>query len=74
LQKNFSCNIQIDHTSDPMIVTVTGQPGHVESAAVALYEIITASKLYLGSSSIGAMIGYGGEPAPTKVRSYEILA
>lgn len=57
-----------------MIVTVTGQPGHVESAAVALYEIITASKLYLGSSSIGAMIGYGGEPAPTKVRSYEILA
>ena len=33
LQKQFQCNIQIDQATDPMSITISGQPHTVEPAA-----------------------------------------
>ncbi|EIE27476.1 hypothetical protein COCSUDRAFT_64249 [Coccomyxa subellipsoidea C-169] len=57
LQKNFGANIQIDQTTDPMKITIAGQPPAVESAAAAVTEIINGGNPYLGPTA-GA--GYGG--------------
>ncbi len=56
LQKNFGANIQIDQTTDPMKITIAGQPPAVESAAAAVTEIINGGNPYLGPTA-GA--GYG---------------
>jgi hypothetical protein len=56
LQKNFGCNIQIDQSIEPMKVTVAGQPTAVESAAVAVTEIING-----GNPNLGGPGGYGGK-------------
>ena len=40
LQKNFGANIQIDQATDPMRVTVAGQPQAVNGALAAVQEII----------------------------------
>ncbi|CAL8463502.1 g3036 [Coccomyxa elongata] len=56
LQKNFGANIQIDQTTDPMKITIAGQPAAVTSAAAAVTEIINGGNPYLGPTA-GA--GYG---------------
>ena len=40
LQKQFSCNIQIEQNSDPMTITIAGQPHTVDPCAAAVQEII----------------------------------
>ncbi|KAK9917735.1 hypothetical protein WJX75_007636 [Coccomyxa subellipsoidea] len=57
LQKNFGANIQIDQTSDPMKITIAGQPAAVDQAANAVTEIINGGNPYLGP--VGGA-GYGG--------------
>ena len=61
LQKNFGCNIQIDQSIEPMKVTVAGQPTAVESAAVAVTEIINGGNPNLGGPGGYGGGGYGGE-------------
>ena len=41
LQKQYGANIQIDQASDPMKVSVAGQPQAVEGALMAVQEIIS---------------------------------
>lgn len=40
LQKQFSCNIQIEQNSDPMTITIAGQPHTIDACAQAVQEII----------------------------------
>lgn len=62
LQKNFGANIQIDQQSDPMKITVAGQPHAVEAAAAAVQEIVNGGNPYLGGP--GGPQGYGqGKPS-----------
>ena len=53
LQKNFGANIQIDQSTEPMKVTVSGQPQAVELALSAVQEIISGGSPYLGPGSGG---------------------
>ena len=53
LQKNFGANIQIDQSTEPMKVTVSGQPQAVDSAMGAVQEIINGGSPYLGPNSGG---------------------
>ncbi|KAK9831540.1 hypothetical protein WJX81_007383 [Elliptochloris bilobata] len=53
LQKNFGANIQIDQSTEPMKVTVSGQPQAVELALGAVQEIINGGSPYLGPGSGG---------------------
>ena len=53
LQKNFGANIQIDQSTEPMKVTVSGQPQAVELALSAVQEIINGGSPYLGPGSGG---------------------
>lgn len=53
LQKNFGANIQIDQSTEPMKVTVSGQPQAVDLALGAVQEIINGGSPYLGPGSGG---------------------
>jgi far upstream element-binding protein len=58
LQRNFGANIQIDQTTDPMKITIAGQPSAVEAAAAAVKEIVEGGNPYLGGP--GGQQPYGG--------------
>ena len=58
MQKHFGANIQIDQQTDPMKITVSGQPAAVEAAAAAVQEIVNGGNPYLGGP--GGPQGYGG--------------
>ncbi len=58
LQKNFGANIQIDQSTEPMKVTVSGQPHSVDMALGAVQEIISGGSPYLGPGSGG----FGARP------------
>lgn len=58
LQKNFGANIQIDQQTEPMKITVSGQPHAVEAAAAAVQEIVNGGNPYLGGPGGGQ--GFGG--------------
>ena len=59
MQKHFGANIQIDQQTDPMKITVSGQPAAVEAAAAAVQEIVNGGNPYLGGPSGGPQ-GFGG--------------
>lgn len=58
MQKHFGANIQIDQQTEPMKITVSGQPAAVEAAAAAVQEIVNGGNPYLGGPA--GPQGYGG--------------
>jgi far upstream element-binding protein len=64
LQKQYSCNIQIEQNSDPMTITIAGQPHTVDPCAAAVQEIIAggnpfganAPPNFAGGASLGAVV------------------
>ena len=58
MQKHFGANIQIDQQTEPMKITVSGQPAAVEAAAAAVQEIVNGGNPYLGGPGGGQ--GFGG--------------
>ena len=61
LQKHFGCNIQIDQQSNPMSLTVAGQPSAVEGAMAACQEILAGGNPpFLGGPLGGAPAGFPG--------------
>lgn len=67
LQKNFGANIQIDQTTDPMKITIAGQPPAVEACGAAVQEIVNGGNPYLGPA--GGAGGYGEAPPPPPLRT-----
>lgn len=63
LQKNFGANIQIDQSTDPMRITIAGQPPAVEACAAAVQEIVNGGNPYLGPPG-GAGDAYGAQLGP----------
>ena len=66
LQKNFGANIQIDQTTDPMKITIAGQPPAVEACAASVQEIVNGGNPYLGPPGDGG--GYGAPPPADQSR------
>jgi len=64
LQRNFGANIQIDQSTDPMKITIAGQPGSVEAAAAAVKEIVEGGNPYLGGPGGPQAFGQGGAFLP----------
>ncbi|KAK9815352.1 hypothetical protein WJX72_002168 [[Myrmecia] bisecta] len=63
LQKQYGANIQIDQTTDPMKVTVSGQPMAVDQALAAVMEIIAGGNPpFLGGPGGPGGRGPGGYP------------
>ena len=69
LQKNFGANIQIDQSSDPMRITIAGQPPAVEACAAAVQEIVNGGNPYLGPPG-GAASAYGAQPSRVHAHAY----
>ena len=65
MQREFQANIQIDQTSLPMKITISGQPASVERAYAVVAEIVAGGNPYIGGS-----VGHAG----TLSAFYTILA
>ena len=55
MQREFQANIQIDQTSLPMKITISGQPASVERAYGVVAEIVAGGNPYIGGS-----VGHAG--------------
>ena len=55
MQREFQANIQIDQTSLPMKITISGQPASVERAYAVVAEIVAGGNPYIGGS-----VGHAG--------------
>ncbi len=56
MQREFQANIQIDQTSLPMKITISGQPASVERAYGVVAEIVAGGNPYIGGS-----VGHAGK-------------
>lgn len=55
MQREFQANIQIDQTSLPMRITISGQPASVDRAFAVVAEIVAGGNPYIGGS-----VGHAG--------------
>lgn len=55
MQREFQANIQIDQTSLPMRITISGQPASVDRAFGVVAEIVAGGNPYIGGS-----VGHAG--------------
>lgn len=64
MQREFQANIQIDQTSLPMKITISGQPASVERAYAVVAEIVAGGNPYIGGS-----VGHAGRLSTTLIVS-----
>ena len=62
MQREFQANIQIDQTSLPMKITISGQPASVERAYAVVAEIVAGGNPYIGGS-----VGHAGTLLATSI-------
>ncbi|KAA6420677.1 MAG: hypothetical protein FRX49_09469 [Trebouxia sp. A1-2] len=70
MQREFQANIQIDQTSLPMKITISGQPASVERAYGVVAEIVAGGNPYIGGSVGHAVQGAPRGPAPGAAPGY----
>lgn len=56
MQREFQANIQIDQTSLPMRITISGQPASVDRAFGVVADIVAGGNPYIGGS-----VGHAGK-------------